>query len=215
MIDIGDFFSLSEGSGYLGILIVSFITSIILFIPVPYLPVLIAATFDNRLDPNIIALISAIGITTGRTLIFLASYYGRRILSDKTKERMLPLQRLLMRYGWIGAFISAITPFPPDDMVIILLGIAKYNPWKFIMANFFGKIMANMGVVWGVVFLGKPLVEQLVVESVEPTYIIIVTVISIIVVGVTLYLFLKINWGKIIGKWFPWTLTDNSNGDPL
>jgi membrane protein DedA with SNARE-associated domain len=193
---------------YVNILIVSFITSIILFVPIPYVPVLIATSFNEKLDPNLIALISTVGVTAGRSIIFLASYYGRKILKDRTKEKMIPLQRLLMRYGWIGAFISAITPFPPDDMIIILLGIAKYNPLKFVIANFAGKLIANMAVVWGAVLMGKPLIEQIFAQSQSPLLLIVISAISVASVVLIIYLLIKVDWAKIIGKWFPWTLSD-------
>jgi membrane protein DedA with SNARE-associated domain len=193
---------------YINILIVSFITSIILFVPIPYVPVLIATSFNEKLDPNLIALISTVGVTAGRSIIFLASYYGRKILKDRTKEKMIPLQRLLMRYGWIGAFISAITPFPPDDMIIILLGIAKYNPLKFVIANFAGKLIANMAVVWGAVLMGKPLIEQIFAQSQSPLMLIVISAISVASVVLVIYSLIKVDWAKIIGKWFPWTLSD-------
>jgi len=194
---------------YINILIVSFITSIILFIPIPYVPVLIASSFNEKLDPNLIALTSTVGVTAGRTIIFLASYYGRKILKDRTKEKMIPLQRLLMRYGWIGAFISAITPFPPDDMIIILLGIAKYNPLKFVVANFAGKLIANMAVVWGAILMGKPLIEQIFAQSQSPLSIIVISVVSVTSMVLIIYSLIKVDWAKIIGKWFPWTLNDD------
>ncbi len=193
---------------YINILIVSFITSIILFVPIPYVPVLIATSFNEKLDPNLIALISTVGVTAGRSIIFLASYYGRKILKDRTKEKMIPLQRLLMRYGWIGAFISAITPFPPDDMIIILLGIAQYNPLKFVIANFAGKLIANMAVVWGAILMGKPLIEQIFAQSQSPLLLIVISAISVASVVLIIYSLIKVDWAKIIGKWFPWTLSD-------
>lgn len=193
---------------YINILIVSFITSIILFVPIPYVPVLIATSFNEKLDPNLIALISTVGVTAGRSIIFLASYYGRKILKDRTKEKMIPLQRLLMRYGWIGAFISAITPFPPDDIIIILLGIAKYNPLKFVIANFAGKLIANMAVVWGAVLMGKPLIEQIFAQSQSPLLLIVISAVSVASVVLIIYSLVKVDWAKIIGKWFPWTLSD-------
>ena len=198
---------------YINILIVSFITSIILFVPIPYVPVLIATSFNEKPDPNLIALISTVGVTAGRSIIFLVSYYGRKILKDRTKEKMIPLQRLLTRYGWIGAFISAITPFPPDDMIIILLGIAKYNPLKFVIANFAGKLIANMAVGWGAVLMGKPLLEQIFAQSQSPLLLIVISAITVASVVLIIYSLVKVDWAKIIGKWFPWTLSDEHKDD--
>lgn len=211
--DIDDFFPFNEELGYLGVIILSFVSSIIIFIPVPYIPVLIAATLNSKLDPNIVAISSAAGITAGRSAIFLISYFGRKILTDKTRRRLLPIQRLLSRYGWLGAFLAALTPFPPDDIVIILLGVAKYSPWKFAVASFTGKLIANELIVWGVILLGRPAIERLLAEGSEPIYIIVVGAISIIGVGLTVYLFLKVDWSKVIGKWFPWTIDDDFRED--
>lgn len=213
MVDIDDFFPFNDELGYLGVIILSFVSSIIIFIPVPYIPVLIAATLNSKLDPNIVAISSAAGITAGRSAIFLISYFGRKILKDKTRRRLLPIQRLLSRYGWLGAFLAALTPFPPDDIVIILLGVAKYSPWKFAVASFTGKLIANELIVWGVIILGRPAIERLLAEGSEPIYIIVVGAISIIGVGLTVYLFLKVDWSKVIGKWFPWTLDDDFRED--
>ena len=208
---IEDLFPFDPQLGYLGILLVSFVFSIIPFVPVPYFPLLITATFNPRFDPNIIALSSAIGAVSAKTVIFLVSYYGRKILSDKTKKRMLPLQKLVSRYGWPGAFAAALTPIP-DDLVYIPLGLAKYSPWKFAVATFAGKLAMNEAIVWGSVYLGRPLVERLVAESTgNDTTLIIAAVASIAVLGVTIYYSLRIDWGNMIGRWFPWALEDGDD----
>ena len=196
---------------YFQVFAVSFLTSIILFIPIPYAPVLVVATFSSNLDLNLIAIISAIGVTAGRTLIFILSYQGNRILSNRIKENMLPLKRLLEKYGWIGSFLAAITPFPPDDIVIILLGMVKLSPWKFIITNFAGKLISNLIVVWATALTGRVLIEQIILQSQSFTNLIILTIISIIITGITIYSIIKIDWRKIIGKWFPWTLDDQND----
>ncbi|HYF99752.1 MAG TPA: VTT domain-containing protein [Candidatus Saccharimonadales bacterium] len=196
---------------YFQVFTVSFLTSIILFIPIPYAPVLVVATFSSNLDLNLIAIISAIGVTAGRTLIFILSYQGNRILSNRIKENMLPSKRLLEKYGWIVSFLAAITPFPPDDIVIILRGMVKLSPWKFIITNFAGKLISNLVVVWATVLTGRVLIEQIILQSQSFTNLIILTIISIIIAGITIYSIIKIDWRKIIGKWFPWTLDDQNN----
>jgi membrane protein DedA with SNARE-associated domain len=207
--DIGDLFPFDPELGYLGILIISFIGSIIVFVPVPYFPILVTASFNPKFDPHMIALVSAVGTVAAKTIIFLVSYYGRKVLSDKTKKRMLPLQRLVSRYGWPGAFAAALTPIP-DDLVYIPLGLAKYSPWKFAAATFAGKLLMNEAIVWGSVYLGRPFVERIMGESTSNTTLIIAGVASIAVMVVLVYLSLKIDWGNVIGRWFPWAL---KNGD--
>ena len=209
MVNFGDIFALYEGFGYLGILLISFIGSIIIFIPVPYFPVLVTASLNRSFDPHLIALSSAAGAVAAKMIIFYSSYYGRNILSNKTKKRILPLQRLLSKYGWAGAFAASLTPIP-DDVVYIPLGLAKYNPWKFATAVFAGKFILNELIVGGTLYLGRPFVDMLSSEEINPVYIIAGAVASAAILGVLIYFSLKIDWSKIIGKWFPWTLNEDN-----
>ena len=202
---IDELFSFYDDFGYLGILLISFLGSIIVFVPIPYFPVLITAAFNDNLDPTLISLSSAIGGVIAKLVIFYASYYGRNMLSSKIKGKMLPLQRLLGRYGAIGAFVAAISPIP-DDIVYIPLGLAKYNPWKFAIATFLGKFAFNEIFVLGAIYFGKPFVNNLMSNSTNLDYLLVVTIVSIAVLGVIIYFALKIDWTKIIGHWFPWTL---------
>ena len=121
---------------------------------------------------------------------------------------MLPLQNLLSRYGWLGAFIAALTPVP-DDLVYIPLGLAKYSPWKFATATFLGKFALNEIIVWSTAYLGRPFVEDLTSRKIDPTYAIIGAITSIVILAVIVYLSLKIDWAKLIGRWFPWALTQD------
>lgn len=202
-------FSLGDNLGYIGVLLVTFLISLIVFVPIPYVPIVIIALFSSRLDPNLLALSSAIGVTLGRSIIFLASYHGRGLINKKTLTRMSPLQRLLAKYGSLGSFIAALTPFPPDDLVIILLGIAKFDPWKFVLTTFGGKLIVNLVVVWTVIIWGKPLALQLLDRSTDPLYLIVLTTISLLAVGSLFYFVTRLDWGAIIGRRFPWTLNDN------
>ncbi|MGE5660789.1 MAG: VTT domain-containing protein, partial [Ignavibacteriales bacterium] len=130
-----EIFSLGGNLGYAGVLITTLIISLIVFVPIPYIPVLVIALLSGKFDPNLLALSSAIGVTLGRTIVFLASYRGRSFFKKKTLTRMTPLQLLLARYGSLGSFVAALAPFPPDDIFIILLGISKFTPWKFIVTT--------------------------------------------------------------------------------
>ncbi len=212
MVTLEDLFPFGTELGYIGIILISFVASLIPFIPIPYFPVLITASFNANFNPHLISIISALGIVGAKTIIFFASYYGRRILSDKTKKRMRPLQNLVSRYGWFGAFIASLTPIP-DDIVYIPLGLAKYNPWKFATATFAGKFLMNESIVWGSIFLGRPFVEDILSsETTDQTSLIIAAIVSTIVLAVVVYFSLRIDWAKVIGRWFPWALK-NSNDE--
>jgi membrane protein DedA with SNARE-associated domain len=209
LVSFGEIFALYEGLGYLGVLLISFIGSIIVFIPVPYFPVLVTATLNRNLDPHVIALTSAVGAVAAKMIIFYGSYYGRNILSSKTKKRIMPLQRLLGKYGWVGAFTASVTPIP-DDLVYIPLGLAKYKPWKFATAVFAGKLILNEMIVAGTIFVGRPFVDMLSSKEVNPLYLVTGAVVSAAILGLIIYFSLRIDWSKIIGKWFPWTLSESA-----
>lgn len=178
------------------------------FIPVPYAPVLLAAALSGKLDPHLIAFASAAGAVIAKTIIFSASYYGRNLLSTKTKKRMMPLQRLVSRYGWPGAFIAAATPVP-DDVVYIPLGLAKYSPWKFMTATFAGKMAMNEAIVWSAILLGRPIVEDVVTNTQDMVTLVILTVASVAIMGLVIYYSLRVDWGRVIGKWFPWAVRED------
>ena len=210
MVTLEDLFPFGTELGYVGILVISFVSSLIPFIPIPYFPVLITASFNPNFNPHIISIVSALGIVGAKTIIFFISYYGRKILSDKTKKRMRPLQNLVSRYGWFGAFIAALTPIP-DDIVYIPLGLAKYNPWKFATATFAGKFLMNESIVWGSIFLGRPFVENILSsDTTDLTALFIAALVSTIVLAIVVYFSLRIDWAKVVGRWFPWALK-NSN----
>jgi membrane protein YqaA with SNARE-associated domain len=210
--NLEDLLSFFNSFGYLGILLISFVGSIIIFIPIPYFPVLVAAAFDKHLDPHMISLSSAIGSVAGKMIIFYASYYGRKILNSSTKKRMFPLHKLLSKYGWLGAFIAAATPVP-DDVVYITLGLAKYNPFRFATAVFAGKMVLKEITVWGALLIGRPFVEYFISNYSNPVYFVALIGSTGVILAIILYLSLKLDWAKIIGKWFPWTLTDESSSD--
>ncbi|MPZ07827.1 MAG: DedA family protein [Nitrososphaeraceae archaeon] len=200
---------MGDNLGYPGIVLITFLISLLVFVPIPYIPILILALFSSRLDPNLIALSSAIGVTLGRSVIFFASYRGRALIDNSTLKRMAPLQRLLAKYGSLVSFVAAVTPIPPDDIVIILLGIAKFNLLKFILTTFGGKLIINLAVVWAAVLWGLPMVQQVLNQTTDPVHLLILAVVSLIIAVATVYLVIKLDWGTIIGKWFPWTLNND------
>jgi membrane protein DedA with SNARE-associated domain len=213
LVTLEDLFPFDPELGYIGILLVSFIFSLIPFVPIPYFPLLITASFNSNFNPHIIALASALGIVAAKTIIFFISYYGRKILSHKTKKRMRPLQNLVSRYGWFGAFIAALTPIP-DDIIYIPLGLAKYSPWKFATATFAGKLLMNESIVWGSIFLGRPFVEDILsADTTDRTSLIIAAIVSTAVLAVVVYFSLKIDWARVIGRWFPWALKNGNEED--
>ncbi|MDQ4072891.1 MAG: hypothetical protein M3162_01165 [Thermoproteota archaeon] len=109
---LNDFFSFVYYSdfGYEHIVVLSFIIGILFFIPLPYYPIPIIATFDKNLDPLLISISGSLGTLFAKMILFYLSYCGYNILSKDTKKRLISLQKLVKTYGWISAFIGAVSP---------------------------------------------------------------------------------------------------------
>lgn len=212
MVDIASLFPFSEEVGYLSLLIISFVGSVIVFLPSPFFVVLAAMSVDPKFDPHLLALVSAAGATGGKMIIFYGSYYGRKMLADETKRRMRPLQKLVSRYGWLAAFIAAATPIP-DDLVYIPLGLSKYNPLRFLLATFAGKIVLSEGIALVARAFGLSFILPYLEHIPDPTTFYIYLGIFGAVLTVLIIYTLRIDWSKNIGKWFPWTVEDDENNN--
>ncbi|MDW8000102.1 MAG: VTT domain-containing protein [Candidatus Nitrosocaldus sp.] len=199
---------IADSLGYIGLFAISFVASIIIFVPIPFFPILAIMSIDPKFDPHLLAFSSAMGASIAKVIIFYSSYYGRRFISRESRARMRPLQRLLKRYGWYASFIAAATPIP-DDLVYIPLGLAKYNPFMFFTSLFAGKMLISEAVVWGT-RAGFNLLEY--VEGNENTPLFYASLIAtVVLIGLSVYFMIRVDWGRIIGRLFPWTL--NSGED--
>lgn len=207
---LNNLFVFASTLGYIGLFAISFIASIIVFVPIPFFPILALMSIDKDFDPHLLAFSSAIGATLAKTIIFYSSFYGRRFISRESKVKMKPLQRLLKRYGWYASFIAAATPIP-DDIVYVPLGLAKYNPWLFFTSCFAGKMLISEAIVWGT-RMGFNMLEYL--ESNMNGELFYATVIATIAVTAFLiYFMIKADWSRLVGKVFPWTIKDDIDDD--
>jgi membrane protein DedA with SNARE-associated domain len=213
LVTLDELLLLYDSFGYAGILLMSFIISILFFLPIPYFPVPLIAAFNKNLDPHLIALSGTAGAVAAKMIIFYLAYSGHNIITRKSKGRTMSLQKLLGKYGWIGALVATVMPFS-GNIIYITLGLIRYSPWKFAAAVFAGELLYNEFIVWIGVLLGRPFVQRLISEFTNtdnPAAIIIAVILSTAGIIITLYLLVKINWNKIIGKRFPWTSNDNTN----
>jgi membrane protein DedA with SNARE-associated domain len=193
-----------HGMDYIAIFLLTFISAILIIVPVPYFPVLMAAVLVTQLDPNLIALYGALGAVTAKSIVYLISYYGTNV--SKIKGNFNPHDypetfRTIRKYGWVVVFIASITPIP-DNIIFIPLGMYKYNPLKFIGTAFVAKIILNEIVVWGTLSIGKPIVGNLSEIDIDMFTLIVTISLSIILFSALFFLFLKIKWAVFLEKFF-------------
>ena len=206
--DLWDIFPFAPEVGYIGLALVSFIGSLIPFVPVPSFILLATMSVGGQFDIHILALISAFTATIAKQIIFYASYGGRRMISEKTKKRMKPFQKLVKRYGGAAAFVAAATPIP-DDMVYIPLGLAKYNPKRFFIATLSGKIVLCYIIVLISHYTGLSILEPILEDIDDPLAVYVGMIVFGAVMTTIVILLLRLDWERILGRVAPWTLNDD------
>jgi len=211
-VDLWELFPFTPEVGYLGLTIVSFIGSLIPFVPIPSFVLVATMAVGEQFDIHVLVLIAALTSTAAKQIIFYVSYGGRKIISEKTKRRMKPFQKLVKRYGGSAAFFAAATPIP-DDLVYIPLGLAKYNPKRFFVATLLGKFVLYYVIVLISHYMGLSLLEPVLQEIDDPLPVYIGIIALGIAMTVVVILLLRLNWEKILGKIAPWTLDDDDNNN--
>ena len=210
--DFTDIFPFAVGDGYIILALVNFFGSLIPFVPLPGFLLLATMSIGNEYDLHILALVSAVSATAAKQIIFYVSFKGRKIISKKTLKRMRPFQRLVTKYGAAAAFVAAATPMP-DDIIFVPLGLAKYNPKRFFISTLVGKIVLSYSIVFLYHYLGLSVVEPLVKDLDDATPIYIGVVVFGIMMTLVIVLLLRLDWARILGKFLPWTLDENNDGE--
>jgi len=209
-VDLWELFPFTPEVGYLGLVIVSFFGSLIPFVPIPSFVLVATMAVGDQFDIHILVIIAALTSTAAKQIIFYVSYGGRKIISEKTKKRMKPFQKLVKRYGGSAAFFAAATPIP-DDLVYIPLGLAKYNPKRFFVATLLGKIVLYYVIVLISHYMGLSLLEPILQDIEDPLPVYIGIIILGLAMTITVILLLRLNWERILSRVAPWTLEDDDD----
>jgi membrane protein DedA with SNARE-associated domain len=209
-VDLWELFPFTPEVGYLGLAIVSFFGSLIPFVPIPSFVLVATMAVGEQFDIHVLVLIAALTSTAAKQIIFYISYGGRKIISEKTKKRMKPFQKLVKRYGGSAAFVAAATPIP-DDLVYIPLGLAKYNPKRFFVATLLGKIVLYYVIVLISHYMGLSLLEPILQDIEDPLPVYIGIIILGLAMTITVILLLRLNWERILSRVAPWTLEDDDD----
>jgi len=209
-VDLWELFPFTPEVGYLGLAIVSFFGSLIPFVPIPSFVLVATMAVGEQFDIHVLVLIAALTSTAAKQIIFYISYGGRKIISEKTKKRMKPFQKLVKRYGGSAAFVAAATPIP-DDLVYIPLGLAKYNPKRFFIATLLGKIVLYYVIVLISHYMGLSLLEPILQDIEDPLPVYIGIIILGLAMTITVILLLRLNWERILSRVAPWTLEDDDD----
>lgn len=183
--------SLVENYGYLGAFIGSLLGNITIALPTPY--AFLISALGSTLNPFILGLVCGIGSTLGEVLSYSIGYASRSALNDKQKERLLIVKQLIEKYGAWVIILFAITPLP-DDIILVPMGMIKYDAKKVISSLLIGKTILTLFLAYaghyGIEFLGK-------VFTSSGWYGVFLSLLLLLVV---IILMLKIDWEKMIEK---------------
>lgn len=203
--DLTDIFPIDPEVGYFGLVLVSFFGSLIPFVPFPSFILLATMSTTDEFDLNIIAITSAVASAAAKQIIFYLSYGGRKIISEQTRKRIKPFERLVKRYGAGAAFVAAATPIP-DDLIYVPLGLAKYNPLRFFISTVAGKIVLSYAIVFISRGFGSSYINPLLDQVSDVSTIYIGTAIFVAMIAGVVILMLRLNWERVLGRIAPWTL---------
>ena len=203
-------FPFASEVGYIALSLVTFFGSLIPFVPIPSFVVLATMAVGDQFNIHVLAILGAVTATLAKMIIFSVSYGGGRIISEKTRKRMKPFERLAKKYGGAAAFVAAATPIP-DDLIYIPLGLAKYNPKKFFIATLTGKFVLSYTIVLIAHFVGLSILDPLLENIKDPSTIYLGMIVFGVILTVMIILLLRLDWKKVLEKFAPWTLKDKVN----
>jgi membrane protein YqaA with SNARE-associated domain len=120
---------------YLGVFLVTLITTGGLVLPVPYLAVILkAGTF---LNPVAVALVAGVAASIGELTGYLLGCSGRELVNSGRWEQAV--ERWMQRHGFASIALFALIPNPAFDAAGIAAGALRYSVWRFVLACFVGK----------------------------------------------------------------------------
>ncbi|MCS7142426.1 MAG: VTT domain-containing protein [Aigarchaeota archaeon] len=187
--------------GYFGVFLASLVGSLLPFVSGPYLVPITFAVIAGRLDPLPVSLLSALGAAVGKSILFVVYKRGRKFLKDDTRRRVLPLERLLSRYGWIAVLGAAATPLP-DDVVYLPLALANYSSIYFLPVVFAGKLVITTSASF-LVFYSSDLACLLVDCGAiySSTTLTLLTATAVAALSLSLaYLLTRLNWEVLLKR---------------
>ncbi|MBM3182527.1 MAG: VTT domain-containing protein [Chloroflexi bacterium] len=122
--------------GYLGVFVISLITSSSIVVPVPGW--ILIATLGAILNPFLVGVISGIGGTLGEITGYLFGYGGRIAIENISMySRMVEWMK---RWGSLTIFVLALIPNPLFDIAGAIAGLLRFPLWKFLLVGAAGRI---------------------------------------------------------------------------
>ncbi len=132
--------SLSGPFGYVVLFFAVLALSMVLFLPVPVVAVVLAAS--NTLDPLLVGVVSGIASGIGELSGYFIGAGSERLIDAEGKEggKYKRAKEVFKKYGFWGIVAAAAFPITPIDFVGLIAGALRYGWKKFLLAAVIGKI---------------------------------------------------------------------------
>ena len=185
--------------GYAGAFLISIFGNFTIFFPVPFTITIYA--FGATLNPLLLGIVCGLGSTIGEASAYLVGVGGRKVIKGRYEERLESAKRLIQRYGATIIFLFALLPLP-DDVILIPLGVLRYDLKKALGAMFLGKtIMLTF-----VAYAGR--YSYTFVKDIFESGGIVGGVASVALLVIILVAMMKIDWTRFIDDSDLKTVTD-------
>lgn len=191
---IPDWVKWFQNFGYFGIFLLSLVSAMSIFVPIPY-TLVIFWLGNYGWDPFLLMIAGGFGSAIGELSGYVLGYYGRKILSQERLRKMSYLIKAFGRYLPVAIFFFAFTPLP-DDLLIIPLGILRYKVSKVFIPSLLGKLL----MVFTLAQLGKVGANFILLIFGEESSWIGSVILFVLFIIVLIVLF-KVDWEKVLDKY--------------
>ncbi len=126
-----------QSFGYLGVFLISLLSSATIFIPVPGFAIVFA--MGAYLNPVLLGIAAGLGSGIGEISGYLVGYAGHNAVTGTKTFRSH--RRQIEKYGAPAIFVLAFLPNPVFDLAGIASGAIKMPAWQFLLATIAGKTL--------------------------------------------------------------------------
>ncbi|MDO8577554.1 MAG: VTT domain-containing protein [Dehalococcoidales bacterium] len=136
------------GLGYIGVALISLVSSATIILPVP--GVLVAFPLVATLNPVLVALAASTGGIFGEISGYTAGFGGHGLTHGS--EIHMRAEGWMKRWGSLTIFLFAAVPLVPFDIAGVVAGALRYPLWKFLLVGWLGKSIKFIALVYAFIW---------------------------------------------------------------
>lgn len=183
--------------GLAGVFLVSLLGSASIIFPIPYQIVILLFSVITEINPLFIVTSAALGSTVGEVVGYFLGYTVKGIVKEETRRKFDYAFKVLSRYRktwFLIVFIFALTPLP-DDLLIIPLGILRFNFFTVFIPCLLGKLVMFSILVYGGRHVSLIIMEEYVSVSLP------LIVASFVILFAIIICLWRIDWERLLKNW--------------